>query len=124
METELRSLQDKIQDLECKLNVTTSNTTTAANNSTKPLFNSRTQINLSNDDSSHSTSPLKPSAASHRPNSILSNDPLTKHSALKIPQKNHNSLEPSTERHNLRVKIKDTPEYLQNNERSPSIKSQ
>lgn len=36
---------------------------------------------------------------------------------------NQNSLEPSTERHNLRVKIKDTPEYL-HNERSPSTKSQ
>ena len=34
-----------------------------------------------------------------------------------------NSLEPSTERHNLRVKIKDTPEYL-HNERSPSTQSQ
>lgn len=39
MENELRSLQDKIQDLECKLNVTTSNKTTTLS---KPLFNSRT----------------------------------------------------------------------------------
>ena len=61
MESELRSLQDKIQDLECKLNVTTSNSTSAATNQSKPLFNSRTQINLNNDqDSSPSTSPLKP----------------------------------------------------------------
>ena len=36
---------------------------------------------------------------------------------------NQNSLEPSTERHNLRVKIKDTPEYLRN-EKSPSAQSQ
>jgi chromosome segregation ATPase len=57
MESELRSLQDKIQDLECKLNVT--NSTSAATN--KALINSRTQINLNNErDSSNSNSPLKP----------------------------------------------------------------
>ena len=108
METELKSLQDKIQDLECKLNVTATN-----NSHPKPQFNQRTKIDINEQrrDSSHSSSPLKAlPSQSHRPNSILSHDLNSRHSALKINQ--YQSNEPNTERHNLRVKIKDTPEYL------------